>query len=198
MSVNHTCRRKTLRPPLNKKLFPVYRPGGSKGPYPLGNRWYNRRYNRPTTADCTADCTTDCLVGMAYLLGDWATDRPATGYRRLISSMFDISPPTRRPATAVARRRVGAVVNRLVGMGLKRANWNFSFHLFKKNFFFTFPPVHSCLKEIEIRKKKKKILTSRLAVFSPTRPTGNHFLLKGGLRRLRAQCYRLSISSVTT
>ena len=33
--------------------------------------------------------------------------------------MFDISPPTRRPATAVARRRVGAVVNRLVGMGLK-------------------------------------------------------------------------------
>ena len=43
---------------------------------------------------------------MAYLLGDWATDRHvdhrrrATGYRRLISSMFDISPPTRRPATS--------------------------------------------------------------------------------------------------
>ena len=36
--------------------------------------------------------------------------------------MFDISPPTRRPATAVARRRVGTVVNRLVGMGLKRVN----------------------------------------------------------------------------
>ena len=45
----------------------------------------------------------------------WATgQRPspgdshhrATGYSRLISSMFDISPPTCRPATAVARRRV--------------------------------------------------------------------------------------------
>ena len=32
--------------------------------------------------------------------------------------MFDISPPTHRPVTAVARRRVGAVVNRLVGMAL--------------------------------------------------------------------------------
>ena len=34
--------------------------------------------NRPMTADCTADCTTDCLVGMAYLLGNWATGRRAT------------------------------------------------------------------------------------------------------------------------
>ena len=49
-----------------------------KGPYPLGDRRYNRRYNRLTTADCTADCTTDCLVGMAYLLGNWATGRRAT------------------------------------------------------------------------------------------------------------------------
>ena len=30
-------------------------------------------------------------------------------------------------------------------------------------------------------RKKKKIPASRLAVFLPTRPTGNNFLLKGGL-----------------
>ena len=75
-----------------------------KGPYPLGDRRYNRWYNRPTMAACTADCTTDCLVGMAYLLGNWATGRQATGDRRLIPSMFDISPPIGRLATAVARQ----------------------------------------------------------------------------------------------
>ena len=46
-------------------------------------------------------------MGMAYLLGDWATERRAitvVGQRedRLISSMFDISPPTDRPATTVS------------------------------------------------------------------------------------------------
>ena len=29
--------------------------------------------------------------------------------------------------------------------GLKRAYWNLFFHIFKKDFFFTFPPVHSSL-----------------------------------------------------
>ena len=49
---------------------------------------------------------------MAYLLGDWATDRWTTdcrltavdgrrGDRQLISSMFDILPQTGPPATAV-------------------------------------------------------------------------------------------------
>ena len=65
--------------------------------------------------------------------------------------------------------------------GSKRADWNFFFHLFNFYLFILyFPPVHSSLKEIEIRRKKKKIPTSRLAVFLPTRPTGNDFLLKGG------------------
>ena len=41
--------------------------------------------------------------------------------------------------------------------GLKRADWNFVFHIFKK------------------------IPTSRFAVFFPTRNTGNDILLKGGL-----------------
>ena len=69
--------------------------------------------------------------------------------------------------------------------GLKRAHWNFSFHLF--NFFFlnTFPPVHSSSIKLKLG-KKKKIPTSRLAFFSPTRPTGNDFLLKGGLMYLTA------------
>ena len=64
--------------------------------------------------------STENSVGMAYLLGDWATDRWAIAVRecRLISSMFDISPPTDHPATAFARRSVGLVVNDLVGMGL--------------------------------------------------------------------------------
>ena len=48
----------------------------------------------------------------------------------------------------------------------------------KKSFFF--PTVHSSFKKKEIR-EKKEIPTSRLAVFVPTRPTGNDFLLKGGL-----------------
>ena len=39
--------------------------------------------------------------------------------RRLISSMFDISPLTRSPATAVVGQQVGVIVNRLVGMGFK-------------------------------------------------------------------------------
>ena len=62
---------------------------------------------------------------MAYLLGNRANDRRAItvarqrGYRQLISSMFDISPPTDHLATAVALRPVAAVVNRLVGVGLK-------------------------------------------------------------------------------
>ena len=59
----------------------------------------------------------DHQVGMAFLLGNWANDCRATRIvgrlddRRLISSMFDISLPTGRSATAV-------VVNRLVGIGL--------------------------------------------------------------------------------
>ena len=61
--------------------------------------------------------------------------------------------------------------------GLRRAYWNFFFHLFK--IFFTFPPVHSSLKKLKLG-KKKKIPTSQLAIFFPTRPTGNDFLLKGG------------------
>ena len=40
--------------------------------------------------------------------------------------------------------------------GLKRAYWNFLFHLFKNIFFFfTFPPVHSSLKKLKLGKKKK-------------------------------------------
>ena len=63
-------------------------------------------------------------VGMAFLLGNWATERWATRIagrlndHRLISFMFDISLPTGRSATAVAQRQVGMVVNHLVGMGL--------------------------------------------------------------------------------
>ena len=62
---------------------------GRKGPYPLGDfGMTNFVANLP--------------VGMAYLLGNWATDRRAIavagklGDRRLISSMFDISLPTNR------------------------------------------------------------------------------------------------------
>ena len=36
---------------------------------------------------------------------------------------------------------------------------------------------------MKLGKKYKKIPTSRLAVFFPTRPTGNDFLLKGGLNQ---------------
>ena len=67
--------------------------------------------------------------------------------------------------------------------GLKRAYWNFFFHLFKQFFFLLPPPppppVHSSLTKLKLG--KKKIRTSRLAVVFPTRPTGNDFLLKGGL-----------------
>ena len=48
--------------------------------------------------------------------GDWV---PPTYIKHI-----DISPPTCRPATAVAWRRVGAVVNRLVGMALKGRDLN--------------------------------------------------------------------------
>ena len=47
-------------------------------------------------------------------------------------------------------------------------------------FFSSFPPVHSSFKNLKLGKKRKKT-TSRLAVFFPTRPTRNDFLLKGGL-----------------
>ena len=66
--------------------------------------------------------------------------------------------------------------------GSKRADWNFFFHLFKKKKMFTPPPVHSSLKKNEIRKKKKK--SRPPSSFLPTQPTGNNFLLKGGLTRL--------------
>ena len=75
-------------------------------------------------ADSIAHSITDYPVGIVYLLGDWATDCQATRIagqldnHRLISSMFDISPSPRRPATTAARRRVDMIVNRLVGMGL--------------------------------------------------------------------------------
>ena len=58
-----------------------------------------------------ADSIADPPVGMAFILGDWASDCRAIavtgrlGDRRLISSMFDISLPTDRSAMAVARHR---------------------------------------------------------------------------------------------
>ena len=64
-------------------------------------------------------------MGMAFLLANWATGRRVTRIagrlndRRLISNIFDIILPTGCSATAVARRRVGVVVSRLVGMALK-------------------------------------------------------------------------------
>ena len=64
------------------------------------------------SAVCTGNSSADHPVGIAYLLGNWATDHWATtvagqlDYCRLISSMFDISLPTDRPATAVAWRSV--------------------------------------------------------------------------------------------
>ena len=67
-------------------------------------------------ADSSTDSSADCPVGMAYLLGDWATDRRATERRQLISSMFDISLPTDRPATAIAQRSVAQGHNNQVGM----------------------------------------------------------------------------------
>ena len=68
--------------------------------------------------------------------------------------------------------------------GSKRADWNFFFHLSKKIYFFYFPPVHSSLKKMKLGKKKKRKKKSRppdWQFYSPTRSTGNDFLLKGGL-----------------
>ena len=65
-----------------------------------------------------ADSMADHPVGMAYLLGDLATDRWATAFagrqgdRRLISSMFDISPPTDCPVTWRQRDPVGMALYR--------------------------------------------------------------------------------------
>ena len=60
-------------------------------------------------------------------------------------------------------------------------DWNFFFHLLKKKKICTPPPPLYILvkKKNEIRGGGNP--TSRLAVFSPNRPTGNDFLLKGGL-----------------
>ena len=63
--------------------------------------------------------------------------------------------------------------------GLKRADWIFFSHIFQ-NVFFLLPLLYNLVYKNEIR-KKKKIPTSRLAVFLPTRPTGNNFLFKDGL-----------------
>ena len=47
----------------------------------------------------------------------------------------------------------------------------------------------------KLGKKKKKILTSRLAVVFPTRPTGNDFLLKGGLKLAINCLWQLFVSN---
>ena len=79
-----------------------------KGPYPLGD------------INVITDAIADHPVGMAYLLGDWATDHRVTAVtwrredHRLISSMFDISLPTSRPSMADARQQ-----SHPVGMALK-------------------------------------------------------------------------------
>ena len=65
------------------------------------------------------DSSTDHPVGMAYLLGGWATDCWAMGRRRLTSSMFDISLPTDRPTTAVAWQCVTRQQSYPLGMALK-------------------------------------------------------------------------------
>ena len=51
---------------------------------PTRRLWQDRRYNRPATADYSADYRAGDPVGMAYVLGDWATDhRPiAVAVRR--------------------------------------------------------------------------------------------------------------------
>ena len=56
--------------------------------------------------------------------------------------------------------------------GLKRADWNFFPHIFPLFFFFTQP---CTILFIKMKSGKKKIPASRLAVFLPTRPTGNDF-----------------------
>ena len=58
----------------------------------------------------------------------------------------------------------------------------FFFIFSKKYIFFTFLPVHSSFKKNEIMKKKNPDLPT--GSFFPTRPTGNDFLLKGGLVNL--------------
>ena len=45
----------------------------------------------------SAHFSTENPLGMAYLLGNWATDRRATGDCRLISSMFDYMKATKSP-----------------------------------------------------------------------------------------------------
>ena len=61
-------------------------------------------------------------------------------------------------------------------------------------FFFIFQK-----KKNEIRKKKKEFPTSRLAVFAPTRLTGNNFSLKGGLLKGRQKCqsYKYRICAIS-
>ena len=59
--------------------------------------------------------------------------------------------------------------------GLKRAYWNFFFQF--SIFFSYFPALYILVYE------KKKILIDRLAVFLPTRWTGNDYSPKGGLNR---------------
>ena len=78
-------------------------------------------------------------------------------------------------------------------LGLKPAGRTFFVHLSKKIFFFPFFPLYFIVyKKNEIRKKKKKIPISRLAVSPPpppTRHTGNDCLLKGVLKvRAPHQC----------
>ena len=65
--------------------------------------------------------------------------------------------------------------------GLKRADWNFFSPYFSPFFFFFSLTLYTLVYKNEIRNKKKKFPSSRLAFFLPTGPTGNNFLLKGGL-----------------
>ena len=79
-----------------------------KGPYPLGNLCVVGDRNQPPPADSMIDSIVDHTVGMAYLLGDWVTNKRATRIagrlddRQFISSMFDNSSRTHCPA-AVAQ-----------------------------------------------------------------------------------------------
>ena len=78
-------------------------------------------------AHSIADSLGNRPVGMAYLLGTCAPDRRVIAFAEqlggclLISRMFGFSLLNSLPAKAVAQRPVGAVGNRLVGMGLKGA-----------------------------------------------------------------------------
>ena len=73
--------------------------------------------------------------------------------------------------------------------GSKGADWNFFFTCFQFFFFLTFPLY--ILKKKLNQEKKKKIPPSRLAVFLPIRPTGNDFLLKGGLIDMTKSSYKI-------